>query len=64
MDHYIGAHVLDGKTILDKLGNCKKIGGNALQIFLKSSLKSTNKIKLTKSEIAQIYDFVRKNNIF
>ena len=64
MNHYIGAHVLDGKTILDKLCNCKKIGGNALQIFLKSPIKSTDKIQLTKSEIAQIYDFVRKNNIF
>lgn len=64
MDYYIGAHILDGKTILDKLCNCTKIGGNALQIFLKSPIKSTDKIKLTKSDISQIYNYVKKNNIF
>ena len=35
-NHYIGAHILGNKTILDNIKKCVSFDGNAIQIFLKS----------------------------
>ena len=41
MNHYIGAHISQDKTIIDTMNNIKKAGGNALQIFVSNPRSTT-----------------------
>ena len=63
-NHYIGAHILGNKSILDNIKECISIKGTAIQIFLKSPIKSNVKIKLIESDIDNINNYIKENNIF
>ena len=62
--NYIGAHILGNKSILENIKECKSINGNAIQIFLKSPIKSNVKINLTKTDISNINKYIKTNNMF
>lgn len=64
MVYYIGAHILGNKSILLKIKECKNIGGNAIQIFTKSPINTTDKIKLTQKDINEIKKYITLNNIY
>lgn len=64
MVYYIGAHILGNNSILLKIKECKSIGGNAIQIFTKSPINTTDKIKLTPTDITKIRKYITINNIF
>ena len=55
---------LGNKSILENIKECKSINGNAIQIFLKSPIKSYVKINLTKTDISNINKYIKLNNIF
>lgn len=63
-NNYIGAHILGNKSILENIKECKSINGNAIQIFLKSPIKSNVKINLTKTDISSINKYIKTNNMF
>ena len=63
MVQYIGAHILGNISIFDKIKECIKIGGNAIQIFTKSPMNTTEKINLTKEDIIQILKITKEHNI-
>lgn len=63
MVQYIGAHILGNLSIFEKIKECIKIGGNAIQIFTKSPMNTTDKIKITKEDIIQILKITKDNNI-
>ena len=63
MVQYIGAHILGEKSILDKIKECIKIGGNAIQIFTKSPTNTTDKIDISKEDIIKILKITKDNNV-
>jgi apurinic endonuclease APN1 len=58
-----GAHPIN-MSILEGVKYIKKLGGNAIQVFLKSPIKSTAKMIETKKEIKEIKSLLKKENIY
>lgn len=63
MVQYIGAHIIGQKNILEKIKECIKIGGNAIQIFTKSPINTTDKINISKEDIIKILKITKDNNV-
>ena len=60
MVQYIGAHILGNKNIPERIKECVTIGGNAIQIFTKSPMNTTDKTKITNLQIKQIRAFIKR----
>ena len=60
MIQYIGAHILGNKNIPERIKECVTIGGNAIQIFTKSPINTTDKTKITNLQIKQIRAFIKR----
>jgi len=63
MVQYIGAHILGEKSILNKIKECIKIGGNAIQIFTKSPTNTSDKIEISKEDIINILKITKDKDI-